>query len=46
MIRRFPDPAKLGSDAAFMAVVCALAAVLTIVPMFLIHQACIAEILK
>jgi hypothetical protein len=46
MIRRFPANVRIADDAAFALVVCALAAVITIVPMFLIHQACIAEILK
>lgn len=46
MIRRFPDNVKTASDAAFVLVVCAIAAVITVVPMFLIHQACIAEILR
>lgn len=46
MIRRFPAHIRVADNAMFGLVVCALASVVTIVPLFLIHQACIAEILK
>lgn len=46
MIRRFPAVVTIADNAVFGLVCCALAAAVTVIPLFLIHQACIAEILR